>query len=91
MRQQSICNSGEQTKTDAVCAQCQNILVNVSVSLIQARARISLEEGTSTEKMLPSDCHIGKTLGPFSPLMIDVGGSSPLWEVSPLGKVILGI
>lgn len=87
MRRQSIRNSGEQTETEALCAQCQNVLVNVSFNLIQARARISSEEGTSTEKMLPSDYHIGKTLGPFSlGTSRDVGGSSPLWEVSPLGR-----
>lgn len=79
-------HNSEQTETEAVCAQCQNVFINVSVSLIQARARINSEEGTSAEKMFPSDCRIGKTLGPFSPLMIDVGGPSPLREISPLGR-----
>lgn len=42
------------------------------------QARVLWEEGTPTEKMLPSDRPLSKFVGVSSTLMIEVGRTNPL-------------
>ena len=52
------------------------------------QARVAWEERISTEKMPPSDWPVRKSVQrkAWQFLMIGVGGPSPLWVVSPLGR-----
>lgn len=45
------------------------------------KLEIIWEEGTSTTKMPPSICPVGKSVRAFYWLVFEVGGPNPLWEV----------
>lgn len=47
------------------------------------QARVIWEEGISVEKMSPSDRSVGKSVGVFSRLIINVRGPSPQWVEPP--------
>lgn len=59
------------------------------VNLTQIKA--IWEEETSLGTMILSHWLVGKSVGLFSWLMVDVDGPSPLWEALPLpGQIVLG-
>lgn len=62
------------------------ILISLFVNVIQAE--VFCGEEMSIGKMPLPEWPVGKYVGTFSLLIIDVGGTSPLWDMCKLYKKV---
>lgn len=50
------------------------------------QTRLTWEEGSTIEELPSSERPVGKSMGTFARLTVDLGGHSPLWVVRTLGR-----